>query len=470
MNQRPGLALLLLLPLVGACVTQPPAFTPPAENGLFTWVDRTLVPHLVGQLRTRPRLRGARIAVVRLEEGRISPHIDGLTLDLRQRIGDGLARYPEVRQAWRPDLRRLRPGQRPRPECRDLLRADFLIGIDTGRDTDGRLRVAVRLLDPTDETQVGGAGLVWRGHLTPAQARARRRLSEDRLLRGLRPLPFRADQLDLAAAWLADSFSCRLRRRGLSGKAVRILPPGRAPAALARLSRLLDDYLSQLGEVRITQDTAHADYLLRLDQTPLGKGLTQVWLSLEPRGRRERVSGLDIGAYLDLGDTAPSPPVSSIRPRPPRILGIEVEHPRDPGLCGTPYPWRSGRLALAPDAGLAAGECFRPRIRTQDADHLFLLWLGPGGGLRRLPEKGCGPTLTAPGRSGVASLYALASRGRTPTRDLRRLLAELPGACPQTALSPPPEDWPRRLDHLLRHHFTAIAWRVRRIRVEGEAP
>jgi hypothetical protein len=293
-----GLVLLSCC-LLGGCLTQP--LKPHSAGDLDRWLDAELIPGLSQALTTHPRLRQERFAVVQMRGDDIQPHIDGLTLELRRRITDALAANPGVRMAWRPNPdqhhhRRLRGA-----DCVDPLRRGYFIGIDSMALGAGRWRLAVRILDTEDGGWVKGMSWVWQGRLDTARQQAARESREDELLRGLRVLPFAGGQPDLAAAYFANNLSCLLRQQGLSDRRVGVARSAADPPAVATLVSLLDNYLSRLHQVRITDRPGEADLVLRTELHRIDRDLYQIWVGLSPQGSTEHVAGIDTAAYLRLG-------------------------------------------------------------------------------------------------------------------------------------------------------------------------
>ncbi len=469
----PLLAMLLVLP---GCQGAGPVHG--ASQDLDGWIQDTLLPGLQRTIGQSPRFRHQRFAVVRMAEGRLEGRIDGLSMRLREEITDALAALPQVRLPGIPGA--ADPFQRRRrdPDCAPPHHADYFIGILSEPVDTTRHRITVRIFDAHESQWVSGIRFTWQGRLTPSERAAARTVRADPFLKGIRQLPFGADEADLAAAHFANTLSCLLAREGLSEARVHLERPRKAPPAIATLAEILDNALARLRRVVLVRDPKRATHRLVLEWHALGQGLVQVWVSMETRGRV--LAGVDTAAYLRLtpsrGSTGgPKAPVAQARTPTrapasrPRVHALEVLHAPLHAHCDAPTD-RAGKR-LAPSETVIPGACLG--VHAEADGRLVLIQLTPQGRLLRLDPARCrvpgaaGVALFAAWRGGIGAVYALALDDQTPAA-LRRHLEAVPAPCGNaTRPTWPPaqaQRWARRLDRLLAESADHVHWAVRRIR------
>ncbi len=468
-----GACLLLALT---ACVSEP--FRLESLYGMGSldhWVEWKLIPHLKSSLAEHPRLRNQPVTVVHMEEGVIQPRIDGLTRDLRRRITDALVRTPGVQVARLPGSEARHHRRLTGANCGDPLDTGYFIGIESVSLPGDRWRIAVRILDAREGAWVSGFGLDWKGRLNAEQRTSQVHSSEDELLRGLRVLPFRADQSDLAAGYFANNLSCLLRQRGLSESRIHLAPASKSPARLVTLVGLVDNYLSRLHQVQVVDRAKAADYLLESEIHPIDDGLYQLWFRLRERDSAGQVPGLDTAAYVQLA-MSQQPKPSRTRSAAPRstakkkpalrasVSELGLLHPRYPSQC------RGGSLAqmrLEPvkeQMTLSPYDCFQ--VQARGHGRLFLMFHKPQGGLVRIDKKHCtNQPLNLVNGTGVGTLYALAVTDTRQAADIQRLWGRLNDACDQRpGTGPDPESWSIALERLIARKPQMTAWSAVRYR------
>ncbi len=470
----------LLLSLAG-CVSQPLRLESLSHPGsLDFWLEWELIPYLKTQLAEHPRLRNQPIRVVRTQDGMIQARIDGLSRDLRRRITDALVRTRGIqlsRGVAEPRHHRRLAGA----DCSDPLDKGVFISIESTARMDGRRHISVRILNAEENSWVSGFGMDWLGQLNPDQLRAETRSSEDELLRGLRILPFRGNQPDLAAGYFANNFSCLLRQRGLSESRIHVQQPAKSPASLATLIGLVDNYLSRLHQVQIVDQADKAHYLLESEAHALDGNLHQLWLRLRDKDKGIQVPGLDTSAYvrLDAGTptAAPKPIAKRVRstPRPKaRKKPVPVKLPATRAEIQQLQLLRASRSlgcrtdagleAVAPHADLSANGCYQVSASAQG--RLFLLFHQPRGGLLRINPDHCpGRALDLADGSGVGTLYALASSDNHQSASIDKLWRQLPSACaPYRIKSVDTNAWSASLQTLIDRKADSVAWSALRYR------
>ena len=100
----PAVVLLIWLGL-SACAGQPQLHEIDPDTGqssLDFWLEKTLIPYLLQQFDQHPRFRGQPVLLVRMQGENVTPHIDDLTAQIRQKITDALLKRPGLDLAWRP--------------------------------------------------------------------------------------------------------------------------------------------------------------------------------------------------------------------------------------------------------------------------------------------------------------------------------------------------------------------------------
>jgi hypothetical protein len=421
-------------------------------------VEHDLAPYLASQLSRHPRFDGQPVVIVKLDGADVQPEIDGLTRDIREQVRGALLDTRGVTLPWRPSQREPKHHRRlAHADCRNLREANYVIGIETRRSLSGEYRVSVRALDPKARQWVSGFGKTWQGELTPAERRAMQERQPDEALRGLRVLPFASDQTDLAADYLANNLSCLLQQRDQEDLVIKVEADPGGPELLPRLLGLIGNNLSRYREVRISDQRAEANFVLRGEAHELRSGLYQVWVVLNPAGSGKHMAGMDTATYLDLTE---SPYLrTAATERPARIRPSPATEPR------------VRRLELVPRAGGGYGLT----VAVEDAENLFLIAHSQGEGVTRLyPDRCTAMALTGEGRyrirelpfSGEATVYAIAVRGGEPSERLARHLDRLPGSCSRSSVPELSgvrlERWLQRLDRLVGAHRGQLAWSAQR--------
>jgi hypothetical protein len=490
MKWTPVWCFLLIL---SGCASQPQRA--PSSASLESWVQQQLTPYLIDNITQHPRLKNETFAVVRMSEGDMQAQIDGLTLQLRQRITENLAAAPGVHMAWLPAMEHRHHRRLANAECGNPLQASYFIGIDSQAMSGADWRVSVRLFDASEGAWVSGKSLTWRGRIRPDQRRASQQTRDDELLRGLRTLPFSSGQSDLAAAYFANNLSCLMRQRGLSESRIHVAPLANKPVELTRILSLLDNYLSRLHQARITGKRQDAEYIIQPELQRIDQDLYQLWISLQPQGSAEHVAGLDTAAYIRLAaerQTAPNaaaPPIATrppTQPLKPRITELALLHPATPGLCDAADPWALGRLPIEGGEAVSSMDCFLVRTRAEHSKHLFLLLHTPDGRLQRIAPGRCdadGPVtedlaaarlypahqrpLRMVESPGVGTLYAVAVADEYVAKRLQRHVERLPDGCAPSSSGEEAtnrlDTWTRQLDRLLALRPQTLDWTALRL-------
>jgi hypothetical protein len=470
--------VLLSILLLAGCAQQPPRPVGNGSGSLQQWLEQELAPYLAEELSSHPRFAGEPVLLVRLDGPDIQPDIDGLTRSLRDQLMDRLLMEARVRLPWQPQQPPSRHHRRlEQANCSRIRDASYFIGIEITRTASAEHRVAVRALDVRAGEWVPGFGRSWSGNLTSTEYRALQERRTDESLRGLRVLPFKAGHPDLAADYLANNLSCLLRQQDEEDLVIYVESLDSDQPRLRTLLNLVGNNLSRYREVRVTDDKAEANFLLRGEAYEVQAGLYQIWVVLNPSHSGRHLAGMDTATYLRLQPrieaARPPAPTPAQRLRP-HIAGLQLVH----------HPDRGGprQHCRTPSGGLAAG-CPRLELTVEQADRVFVFVHGTRDGMSRLSSPGC--QAGAERRSDPAeplryrfpgkrfseaewpTVYAIAVNGPEPARQFDALLQELPDACgPAPGLRADPggvEPWLGRLDRLMATNHEQAVWTARRI-------
>ncbi len=469
----------------------------PGNTDLDAWVDEQLAPYLVDQLSRQPRFKGEPVLLVSMNGADVRPDIDALTRDVRSRLTDRLLRAPGADLYWRPTVG---PWEHHRGEdrlrCNTASTARYFIGIDIAPASGETYRVSVRALDVGAAAWVTGFGESWQGRLTPNQQRALGERQTDEYLRGLRALPFSADETDLLAAYLARNLSCLLRERGAADYRVFV---DSADADEPHLRKVLNLVAHNLGRHRGAQTVdraVDAELVLSISLNQIDGSLYQLWLEVRATSSDAPLSSVDTDAYVFLNESVEDPvQVASIEPTPvPRfsfrqrsvvLSKLRVVTALDMAGCVD-----EGRKAHAPLAAVDPDECFWIEFDLHRPAHVLVLRHTVDGALTRLSPWGCPSSAGFPqplvprhklrvageggrgflwaGRSGIESVYAIAATNVEAAWELADHVDTLPDGCAGNAYGVSrAEDyrqWLARLDTLIDRGGDEVDWQAVRVR------
>lgn len=432
------IACLCLISLLAGCNHQQvlPDFTPGNDSRLQAWIGQTLTPYLATQLQ-QPRFRNQTVIVVKLDGDDVLPEIDLLTRNIRQQVNDTLLEVPGITLPWQPKLPEYQHHrQLSTVQCRNLGDSHYYIGIETSHTVSGEYRVAVRALDIKAREWVSGFGITWTGRLSDDEQLALRQKQTDESLRGLRILPFTADQTDLAANYLANNISCLLQQQDEDELLVHVKVVPGSPALLTGILKLIGNNLSQYREVMITSQPDEANFTLSGESHELESGLHQVWTVISKRESGIHLSGIDTSTYIHEAQTH-----WRQKTFVPEKLAQQAVKPVIDELS-LDQGSRSGSNNLCKKGNKAA--CRLITINTRNTDSLFVVHFQPPGRLSRIYPNACAaevkrhsripekryvlPLHHANGRN-AGTVYAIAVNGRHPLPRINSLIMELPDAC-----------------------------------------
>jgi hypothetical protein len=402
----PAVVLLIWLGL-SACAGHPELHEIDPDTGqssLDFWLEKTLIPYLLQQFDQHPRFKGQPVLLVRMQGENVTPQIDDLTAQIRQKITDALLKRPGLDLAWRPAFQPWKHYQSLEDvSCGDSNEVRYYVGIDLGRSGESRdLYVKVRALNLVEKKWVSGFGKNWQGTATRKQSEALAREHPDEYLRGLRPLPFSDRQPDMLAAYLARNLSCLLRQGKADDLVVHVDSPAPGtPDMFKTTLELVGKYLTRFREVEVTADPDQANVSVVSAIHTIDQKLHQVWISARQRQGEKYLPGAETEAYVMLntpvaiaGTNQMIPPepiqlLQNVSTKPEIIGSFDLLTPRNQKFCATEKPWISGVQRLSPHESLLAGSCVAIEMEITTPAYVFLVAQDARGELTRLYPSAC---------------------------------------------------------------------------------
>jgi len=468
---RCGLSGWLLAGSIALCgCASAPQGATAGGGSLGSWVERDLAPYLSDELANNPRFAGASLRFVALDGEEISPTIDVLLDDVRDELFNELISVSGVDLAWRPTAR---PAQHHRTlsqmDCGRRRQATHYIGLDLSEAIGGQTRLKVRALDLQERQWVSGFGLRWSGRLNGAQAEAAADRRVDPTLRGLRPLPFSADQADLATGYLAHNLSCLLQEGAPKRLALYLQePPADRPEFFHTVMAIIGRSMNRFREVELVDSIEAADAVVDSEMVRINADLWQVWLGVTYRLDGRQLSGADTPAYVALDEaavarvrpptrpvaSAPSDPSGSAEAMPPvgtpasvRIAEFATWVPALGGPCDSRSPWAQGERRADADERFDRGDCFALQASVTGSA-AFLVTRAGEGGWYRLGPSSCATTDLGRGAQGLSDLrfpatgameltgtgesesyYLIATDNAEAARRVSAIVSRLPDGC-----------------------------------------
>ena len=410
------------------------------QSSLDLWLEKTLIPYLVQQFEQHPRFKGQPVLLVRMQGENVTPHIDDLTAQIRQKITDALLKRPGLDLAWRPAFQ---PWKHYRSledvSCGNSNDVRYYVGIDAGRSRENRkLYVKVRALNLVEQKWVSGFGKNWQGTPTLKQSEALARERPDEYLRGLRPLPFSDRQPDMLATYLARNLSCLLRQGEADDLVVHVESPAPdTPDMLKTTLKLVGKYLTRFREVEVTADPDQANVTVVSAIHTIDHKLHQFWISARQRHGEKYLPGAETEAYVMIStptDMAIAganqvispesmPLLQNVSTKPEIIGSFGLLTPRNHKFCATEKPWMSGIQRLSPHGSLPAGSCVAVEIEITTTAYVFLVAQDARGELTRIFPSACPALAQRSGRLQPGELFQFPSLS-----DLQAGVLELGGS------------------------------------------
>ncbi|NND61187.1 MAG: hypothetical protein HKN49_13065 [Gammaproteobacteria bacterium] len=432
------------------------------DGSLDSWLVRDAAPAYIETLSSHPRFRKEVIHVAVVSGDRVQLRTDALSASLRDAIHSRLLAVPNLKLVLQDS-----------PASCEPVAGGYLLGLELVRNPGGNAQVSLRLYDNVEQQWVGGFNRQWQGRLTTPQLKlaARPAVSED--ARGLRVLPYDADQSDLLAAHLARALACDLRRDGADEQ---VIQPARHGAAALVAGNLA-------GEQRLTVGS-RGQLLLDTRIHKVDSNLYQVWAVLSPTGSASGQS-YTASAYA----TAPllrKPPTQSPKSRPkpaPDSTTMVVAADQPPRALLGPIAIAPGDRCVGPRGKTVFPEqCFALEFDSRRDTSLFVIardtelnWLRlhpsnchPGGltqGKRadhRFPQR---DAIGWDRRLGTETFFVIAAQRGVAAQRIGQLISELPAGCDSRRRIA--RDWHQRFEALLDRLDHDAA--VEQLRVRYEA-
>jgi len=340
---------------------------------LEPWLNDELLPFLEDRLSRHPRLKGQPFEVVGANQYRALGKMDGLTTYIRRKIVDRLQSIPGANfvqystiKPWGDRRKSMDSacGTQGKAVVRVTLEVDNSLG-------SGETRVAVQAIDLVENNWVRGFKKVWIGQPTAREKRLIAKQIVDQKLLGSRSLPFRSNQPDILASFLAENLSCLLKHTGESKLKIYLQKPAeKRPEFLWTAFRLLSHYLARFREVEITDQKRIANVILVSDVHAIDSKLLQVSVLLRSLDKSIRISGVGAEAYVHFDTTT----VIVQGPTKKRLIAsFKLITPWQRNPCKLRDPWEKGFISLTTVSRLPSNGCFAIRLKADATAKLYLI-------------------------------------------------------------------------------------------------
>lgn len=470
-----------------------------AANGKATlddWMDSTLIPSVVSQLRSHPRFQQQIVRFVVMHDGRPAAITNELALALRDRLQDAVLDQSGIRVGWQIDRQHFnRLNEQSQVDC-TTSEVHYYIGLELEALRSGRFTVSVRALDVAEQSWVSGFGEFWQGTLTTLQHRAYRQAESDQSYLGQRTVPFAATQTDLLAAQLAHNLGCSLLRQ-MSGEYVAALS-GSSDASADTLA-LIGNNLAAYHALQILPDDAAINSIIEAKAHRIDNDLYQYWVTITPLQTDAALPTISASAYIYLADVFLPVAMAEITPNgdlpaaSKLISTLEIVRLSNTSLCDATRT--HGNYVVGRPA--SATHCFALQAQTQQDSVAFFLYHQLNNGLVRLGDRNCSQRTDAriarhgqlihfplpidtsesaswlPGEGlefspNADTFYLVASSNTKAARALARHFEELPQRCGY-AVRPGLEGqelrrWFRKFDAIATRWQAEIDWQSLRVR------
>lgn len=509
MKNSPYWGLLLSCAITGCSTT----------SSLKQWTNEELSPYLVKELGQHPRFKQQPLILVDMQGEQVEAQIDDLTTEIRGQIKNTLLESKGINLIWQSSGTALQHHTRLQDiQCHAKQKSRYYIGFDL-KPINDEFQLSVKALDPEQGSWVSGFGKTWQGSLTSSERRKLKKTHPDEVLRGLRPLPFTEQQMDLLANYLAKNISCLLQQGSLEGLTIYPEHNANQAAFINRTLVLVGNYLSRFNEVQIVSQPDKANIILKAQVHPIDKNLQQFWLIAEDKQAELHLKGVDTAAYVALSESvlnqriaeqepdpvpavvvvptpvvvvpvpAPVPvpvpapvPVQVPVPAPVIIPPREEVHlfselnlvsPIGEPFCGTTTPWVLGELPIQRDQTVSY--CFGLSMRlNQDAEVFLMNENNQGQYYRLLPDSGqsrfklfAGEKMRfpesnlfdVPANISQEYIHAIAVNDPYVAQKLHQLLRAMPECC-NTKARINKAYWHTQLEAFRNQHSEHVDWQI----------
>ena len=354
---------------------------------LEPWLNDELLPFLEDRLGRHPRLKGQPFEVVGTNENNALGKMDGLTADIVRKIVDRLQSVPDANLVKHLPIKPWGDqGKSIYLACDSQAEATVQVIIEVDNSLgSGEVRVAVQAIDLVENNWVRGFKKIWTGQLTSREKRLMSKQIVDRKLLGSRALPFRSNQPDLLASFLAENLSCLLMRTGETNLKIFVRKPTEnLPEFLQTAYGLLGHYLARFREIEITKNKHIANVKLTWNIYAIDLKLLQISLLLQSFDTLIRIPGVGTEAYIH------SDSVTSQLPTKQRLIAsFNLITPRQRNPCQHHDPWIKGFTGLTEASRLPSKGCFALRLKAIDTAKLYLIGQTDDNQLTRLFPDSC---------------------------------------------------------------------------------
>lgn len=491
--------LLTITVLLFGQTTSSLVFAAASNPTLDIWMDRSLIPAVVAQLKTHPRFNDEVVRFVVMQDGKPAAMTNSLALALRDRLQDAVIDQSGVRVGWQVDRQSFdRGNEQGRVDC-TTSDVHYYIGIELEELRSGRFSVSVRALDVAQQSWVSGFGEYWQGSLSTMQHRAFRQPGSDNAYLGQRTVPFDETQTDLLAAKLAHDLGCSLLGE-MSGEYVAQLTHDQSDAS-ARTLELISNNLAEYHALKILPGSAGANSLIEARAHRVDDDLYQYWVTITPSNADSDMPTISASAYIYLEETflaaTPSrlPDNNGLVTDSTLIRSLRIVSTSSTSLCET--SGSDSRQVYGRGYGRDPGQCFALEAQTQTDAVVFFLYHQLNNGLVRLAGRDCSsrsdariaregqplmfplalitskPLSWLPGKDWVNNpdadtFYAVASSDTKAARALGHHFERLPTRCGQS-VRPGLEGaelsrWFTELKNISEHWSSEIEWRSVRVK------
>jgi len=397
---------------------------------LDNWVDKTLTPYLQKELATNTQLAQQPILIVAMNNGEVLPQIDGLRSHIRTRLSNALIstgginlinRSPNRAQSHHRSLGQL--------SCQDTQEIRYYVGIDVQQSQlSDLMNVSVRAVDAmANNAWLTGFGLNNEMGISKRQVNAAKQSKTDEYLRGLRVLPFNANEPDLLANYMAHNLSCLLQDKAEKGIKLTVSTTGKSTPSTDTTFNLIESYLTRFDEVSVAGKPENANTFLKMALHPVdtNTGLYLMSADIERIIDGKRIGGLATQSYMfinsnRLRDQTPQANVSNNTPAQQianisavganainaNAQGISVNRPsvsdslaiieklaivtpKNMKNCTSFQPFRHGKQFHANQVTLHNSDCFTVNLTTCKAANVYLLHEGSNGQIHRMQPTQC---------------------------------------------------------------------------------
>ena len=414
------------------------------NNELVTWIDHQLIPYMSKTLSTHPKFSGAPILMVGLEGGQINNQINNLTRDIREHISNRLVGYPNIHIVRRQiDYQKNHHRSMTNASCDNDINAQYIIGLDLKQSsiTDGyTLQIKAASTDNPDHW-VTGFSQTWHGNLTAKQHRAAKIIAPDSYLKGLRELPFAADEKDLLAQYMAHNLSCVLTQSGHASAKI-FIDNNQLTAEYRDILKMTGNMLSRFNDIKLTLNSTEADAELEFDIIKLNNQSNLKQFNVEvvyPNG--QRAGGTASQVYIQFE---------------PQVVRANINQwqfviPNNINNCHKDNPWQSGEF-YSKAHRLTTASCFALEYDTTGS-HNYIVYLSPDGfyakvsnqcltssinqNKTRLPAKvGEFNAIYLEKYKGAEQFYLISASKPLPQSKLKTWLDQLPDFCDEDKVKP----------------------------------